>query len=47
MKEKLPEETPQGGGASKPIWKMTKHKELFWIVPTVVLLAIVLALIFG
>lgn len=48
-KQKLPtpeDETGNGGVSNAPI-KLHKHKELFWIVPTVVLIVILLVLLFS
>lgn len=46
MKKRLEEEPVSGGVSNAPV-KVRKHKELFWIIPTIVLLAVALALIFG
>lgn len=47
MKQKLSEETFPGGGASSPNKKVYRHVQLFWIIPTGVLIAVLLALLFG
>ena len=45
MKDK--KEEPVSGGVSNAPTKIHKHKELFWIIPAVVVVVIILALILG
>ena len=45
MKKQIEEEPVSGGVSNAPV-KVHKHKELFWIIPTIVLIAVILALLF-